>query len=119
MSQIRRASVTCPECGRTQAFTVYDSVNSEDRDLVNRLLTGRLFLFQCAHCGNAASVRYPLLYSDMDHCRFIWLIPPEQMREMQPQLQETALPGIRQLVVNSPEELAEAIRTVDLAQPFN
>lgn len=119
MSQNRTEVITCPGCGKNQHFTVWDSVNSEDRDLVGKILSGRLFEFRCKSCGYTADVNYTMLYSDMDHLRFIWLIPPEQASQTRSILGTMPLPGVRQMAVHSKEELAEAIRTVDLTAKFN
>ena len=118
MSQTRSEVISCPDCGHRQAFTVWDSVSSDDRRGVAALTSGSAYIFCCGKCGYTTTVAYPLLYSDMDHRRFIWLIPPDMKARTKEILSSTALPGIRQMAVYSPAELAEAMRAVDLSAEF-
>ena len=118
MSQIRLEEITCLECGNRQDFTVWDSVSSDDEELVYDLLSGKLFEFRCRKCGCISNVYYPMLYSDMDHRRFIWLVPPEEKAAKERELRGFVLPGVRKMIVTSPEELAGAIRTVNIADNY-
>lgn len=118
MSQIRTEIVACPECGNRQNFTVWDSVSSDDEELVRDLLSGKLFEFRCRKCGCISDVYYPMLYSDMDHRRFIWMVSPDEKARREREIRDFALPGVRQKIVTTPEELAEAIRTVNIADNY-
>ena len=67
MSFSEEDSVTCPQCGNTQPFTVWRSVNvSLDPELSGRFLDGTLTLFTCEKCGDSGRVPYNPLHHDME-----------------------------------------------------
>ena len=67
MSQSAVTTLTCPQCGHSQDFTVWHSVNvSQDPELKPRVLDRSLTTFACESCGGTASIEQDLLYHDMD-----------------------------------------------------
>ena len=56
-----------------------------------------------------------MLYSDMEHGRFIWLVSPEEKRQKENEIRSFDLPGVRQMIVTSSEQLADAVRSVNIA----
>lgn len=67
MSKISIKSFTCTKCGHKGEFRKYDSVNvSLDPSLREKVLSGEIFQWECPKCGATLSVRYDLLYHDMD-----------------------------------------------------
>lgn len=67
MSQREFTTVTCPQCGHSQEFLVWPSLNvSLDPDEKPRLLSGALHRFTCEQCAAQTEVSFPLLYHDMD-----------------------------------------------------
>lgn len=67
MSQRQSTTVACPECGHSQEFLIWPSLNvSLDPEEKPRLLNGELHRFTCGKCSAQTQVAYPLLYHDMD-----------------------------------------------------
>ena len=67
MSMRQTTAVTCPQCGHSQDFPTWPSLNvSLDPDEKPRLLSGELHRFTCERCSAQTEVSYPLLYHDMD-----------------------------------------------------
>lgn len=76
MSKISTKELTCPSCGCKGDFRMYDSVNvSLDPQLRDEVLSGRIFEWKCPKCGDTVSVRYDLLYHDMDNAFQIYYSP--------------------------------------------
>ena len=67
MSKISIKPVKCPSCGYKGEFRMYDSVNvSLDPQLREKVLSGKVFEWNCPKCGETISFRHNLLYHDMD-----------------------------------------------------
>lgn len=97
MSSQTRTPVTCPDCGHTQEFVAWRSLNvTLDPDEKPRLLDGSLTRFECGRCGKTSNVVYPLLYHDMQRQLMLWLLPKE--------------PGGADAPGDEPEDLAEPMR---------
>ena len=78
MSKTHIESISCPECGTSADFKVYDSINvSNDPKLKILLLEGELTTFICPNCNYDVQVSSDLLYHDMDKKIFIWLKYPD------------------------------------------
>jgi hypothetical protein len=61
-SYAQRASLTCPQCGRTFSAEVWLIVDADGRpDLVERIRAGTLHDLTCPHCGHKGRVDAPLL----------------------------------------------------------
>ena len=83
MSRSSTETLQCPDCGRSQAFTVWSTVNAtHDPELRDRCLEGELFLFRCEQCDATARVEYPLLYHDAERAVMIWLTDPPADAEL-------------------------------------
>ncbi len=77
MSQATTQTLPCPDCGRSQPFTLWSTVNAAtDPELRERCLNGDLFLFRCQQCDATARVEYPLLYQDPERAAMVWLTDP-------------------------------------------
>lgn len=69
---------SCPMCGATQPFTIWNSLNSfVDPEARTNLLAGRLFEFVCDRCTESSGINYPLLYHDPERHFMIWLRSPD------------------------------------------
>lgn len=76
MSKISIKQFTCPSCGYKGEFRMYESVNvSLDPKLREEVLSGRIFDWKCPECGETTSIRYNLLYHDMDNKFQIYYSP--------------------------------------------
>ena len=78
MSKTHIESIACPECGTTDDFTIYDSINiSTDPELKESLLERELTTFICPNCRYEVQISSDLLYHDMRQNIFIWLKYPD------------------------------------------
>ena len=60
-----KQQVKCPKCGQMSDVTVWQSVTAQDSpDLKEDILKGKLNMFGCPSCGQAALMPNPLLYTD-------------------------------------------------------
>ena len=107
-------SVTCPECGNTQEFMIFESLNADlDPEAKKQLIQGTLFDFQCEKCGHTSHVNYPILYHDMTHKVMAYYVNPEQVEKTAEALMNVDtltgndMTGYRRRVVTSQNELRE------------
>lgn len=56
---------TCRKCGRQNQIEVYESVNSHQTNLRDKLSSGEFWKWRCSHCTDENTTVYPLLYHDM------------------------------------------------------
>lgn len=80
MSKIHIEKVTCPDCGYTGQYKVYDSINIDDESKVNpmfkrRIIDHSLFLYTCDRCKSKFYIEYPFLYNDVKNNFMVWCLP--------------------------------------------
>ena len=76
MSKISSKPITCPSCNYKGEFKMYESVNvSLDPSLREKVLSGKIFEWICPKCGENLSIRYNLLYHDMDKSFQVYYSP--------------------------------------------
>lgn len=57
--------IICPQCGESQKYRLYASINAaEHPELKQRILEETLFDWRCKRCNYFAAMAYPLLYTD-------------------------------------------------------
>lgn len=57
--------IICPQCGETQKYQLYTSINSVDNpEMKNLVLMETLFDWRCSRCNYFADMAYPFLYTD-------------------------------------------------------
>ena len=82
MSQCQITSVTCPQCGNSQEFTIWGSLNiTLDPEEKPRLLSGQLHQLTCCNCGTRTEVDYPFLYHDMNNMLMVYHLPADSIPE--------------------------------------
>ncbi len=75
MSMPRRMTVKCSGCGQSYETTVFQSLNTNYApDVVESVITGRLFEAICPKCGVITRLEYEILYHDLKHGAMIWVI---------------------------------------------
>lgn len=75
-------TVECPRCKEKSSFTVWTSLNTEtDSEKKEEVLSGKIFLFRCPHCGTETYVLFPLLYHDPEHAFMVWFVPDSRETE--------------------------------------
>ena len=59
--------IKCPRCGKGSEFIAWKSLNSAlNPEAKADLVSGKLFVFKCPHCGAGCNVDYGMLYHQMD-----------------------------------------------------
>lgn len=82
MSLNHTEMVECPRCREKSSFTVWTSLNTEtDPEKKEEVLSGKIFLFRCPHCGTETYVLFPLLYHDPEHAFMVWFVPDSREKE--------------------------------------
>ena len=62
-----KIELVCPECNEKFNVDIFTSINVQmDKDMKNRVLSGKLFDIECAHCHSKFHIPYPVLYHDME-----------------------------------------------------
>jgi hypothetical protein len=119
MSQRQTTTVTCPQCGHSQDFLTWPSLNvSLDPDEKPRLLSGELHRFICGKCSAQTEVSYPLLYHDMERKLMVYNLEEGETPE---ELPDGILGGLLGIMresytfrqVHSRNELVEKIHIAD------
>lgn len=111
-------TIVCRNCGHSQEFPVYRSVNvTSDPALKDRLIRGELTTFTCEQCGHGAQVVYSLLYHDVARALMVWQVPEgepdaEARLPYDPVIEE-ALALYRLRFVRTRNELIEKILLFD------
>ena len=81
MSMPRKQTVSCPKCGKTIEFTMWQSINNEMTFAMPDIISGKLFEVECKHCGLRTHVDYPILVNDMAHNVMIYYTHPDGVEE--------------------------------------
>lgn len=113
MSKISIKPFSCPSCGNNGEFKMYESVNvSLNPELREKVLSGQIFDWVCPKCGESLSVRYDLLYHDMNK-EFQIYYSPNNCTYINKMINDmlTKYPGMRKLcrTVDSLNTLREKI----------
>ena len=76
MSMQNEVTLTCKECGHSQNFTLWNSVNvSLNPELNDKVKSQSLFQFKCEECGETFTVEYPVLYHDVANKFMVQYLP--------------------------------------------
>ena len=76
MSINNKQSVKCPKCGQLSDITVWSSITVKDSpDLKEDLLHGKINIFRCPSCHQAALMPSPMLYHDEEKKLMISFTP--------------------------------------------
>lgn len=75
MSLPKSMTMECSECGEQLDITVFQSINTDySSDIVDQIISGKLFNVQCPKCGHTSSIEYDVLYHDIKHRAMIWVL---------------------------------------------
>lgn len=114
MSMERKETITCPECGHTQDFIVWQTLNGDlNPDAKQQLLDGSLFSFECKKCGHKSNVDYGILYHDMTHKAMVYYVDEDSVEQTQATMVDVEkkigfeIPGYRKRIVTDQNTLRE------------
>ena len=66
MSTEIEKDILCPQCGQSQKYRLYASINAkENPELKRRVLSETLFDWRCKRCNYFAAMAYSFLYTDL------------------------------------------------------
>lgn len=84
MSKERIEEIACPKCHEKSRFTIHESINvTLDKDMKEKVLTGKAFSFKCPKCGKETMINYSFLYHDMENKYMIYeLLNKEDPKEL-------------------------------------
>lgn len=55
-----KIELVCPECNEKFNVDIFTSINVQmDKDMKNRVLSGKLFDMECTHCHSKFHIPYP------------------------------------------------------------
>lgn len=107
----------CRRCGTEKEVPSLNIINTESNpELKEKLLSGRLFLWSCPHCGADNLVKYPLLYHDPAQKLLLWLtdgIPEVEEKMAKTIAAEEGLQDYTARIVDTPGEMMEKIKIAD------
>ena len=79
MSKHHIEHISCPKCGKTSDFLLWESVNTVlDPDMKAKVRSGEPFQFTCPHCEYRANVDYAMLYHQMENHVMVYLVPGDK-----------------------------------------
>ena len=68
--------IVCPQCGESQKYRLYASINAkEHKDLKQKALEETIFDWRCQRCNYFAAMAYPFLYMDREAQYVICVTP--------------------------------------------
>ena len=77
MSIPKKIQVACPKCSKEFKTVIYESINTDySPDIAESVINGKLFEATCPACGFVAHLEYDILYNDLKHDTWIWVLHP-------------------------------------------
>lgn len=108
MSSVSAHRVSCPECGRSQLASLFDSLNGERvAAQVADILDGTFEQQECEGCGLVFRPEHPMLYSELTARTWLVMHPPAE-RARFAQLER----GVALVMERAFAEAAPAVREV-------
>ncbi len=112
MSTEIEKDILCPQCGQSQKYRLYASINAkENPELKRRVLSETLFDWRCKRCNYFAAMAYSFLYTDPEAGYIVCVAPGGEGRTAPP-TQE--IQSYTKRVVKNLAELKEKILIFDL-----
>lgn len=107
MSRPHKQIIKCPKCGKDIEFTLWQSINTEMDFAIPDIISGKLFEVDCKNCDFHTKVVYPILFNDMIHNVWVWLVLDPDNEENQEALKLATKNNIRTRIVTTQEDLRE------------
>lgn len=94
--------IICPQCGESQKYRLYASINiKENPEFKQKILEETLFDWRCKRCNYFAAMAYPFIYNDPEAGYIISTAPMGTNGDVQP------TEAIRDFIKRSVKNLAE------------
>ena len=102
MSKPEKQTVSCPKCGESISFTLWNSINTDMPNAIEDIISGKLFEVECGKCGYKTHVNYPMLFNDMIHQVMIYNTIPDNAKETEEAMDsmKTLYPGRVRIVLD-------------------
>lgn len=118
MSSPQKSTITCPNCRKRYKETIWASVNTDlSPDLPERIITGAFFHTVCPHCSNQTTIHYDMLYNDMKHQAWVWLVHLDQREDPEKamkEIREVLLPrGVETRLVTNLDQLRDKVSVLE------
>ncbi len=83
MAQQTTVKIVCTECGHENEVTITIGINAQqDPEKFIDLISGKLFLFECAGCGKKGHLNHDVIYQDVVHRALIhYVVSEESMKK--------------------------------------
>ena len=112
MSTEIEKDIICPQCGESQKYRLFASVNAkENPDLKRRILSETLYDWRCKRCNYFAAMAYSFLYTDPEAGYIVCVTPAGEANTMEP-TQE--IQSYTKRMVKNLAELKEKILIFDI-----
>lgn len=103
--------IICPQCGESQKYRLFASVNAKDNpELKQRILDETLFDWRCQRCNYFAAMAYPFIYTDPEQGYVVSVVPAGASGTVEPT--EAVKDFVKRSVKNM-AELKEKILILD------
>ena len=79
MSLFDTVQMKCKHCGSIFEQDVWSSVNTNNPELTQKLMSGDIFTRMCPRCGTSSYSEYPILFNDLENSLMIYIVPDEDM----------------------------------------
>ena len=112
MSTEIEKDIICPQCGESQKYRLYASINAkENPELKRRVMDETLFDWRCKRCNYFAAMAYSFLYTDPEAGYVVCVTPAGEGRTTEP-TQE--IQSFTKRAVKNLAELKEKILIFDI-----
>ena len=92
MSTEIEKDILCPQCGESQKYRLFASINAkENPELKRRVLSETLFDWRCKRCNYFAAMAYSFLYTDPEAGYMVAVTPAGESRKNLAELKEKIL----------------------------
>ena len=97
MSTEIEKDILCPQCGESQKYRLFASINAkENPELKRRVLSETLFDWRCKRCNYFAAMAYSFLYTDPEAGYMVAVTPAGESRTAKPPVAEKGSASLAQ-----------------------
>ena len=105
MSTEIEKDILCPQCGQSQKYRLYASINAkENPELKRRILDETLFDWRCNRCNYFAAMAHSFLYTDPEAGYVVCVAPGGEAASMEP------TPEVQSFTKRRVKNLAELVK---------